>query len=53
MASAKRLDLMAVVTGPQKRRDSLEQLGGEGGDYFGGGEEGFEVEEEGGVLLGR
>ena len=26
-------------------------MGGERGDYFGGGEEGFEVEEEGGVLL--
>lgn len=29
------------------------ELGGERGDYFGGGEEGFEIDEEGGVLRRR
>ena len=38
--------------GPEAER-FVGQLGREGGNYFGGGEEGFEVEEEGGVLLGR
>ena len=41
MASAKRLDLMAVVTGPQKRRDSLESWEARGGIILGEGKRGL------------
>ena len=53
MASAKRLDLMAVVTGAQKRRDSLGSWEARGGIILGEGKRGLRSRRSVGSCWGR